>query len=218
MGGRVRALGFVAALTMLVLAGVVALLASDVRAWERTIAGDDALLATSSSTPTWRVQAKVPYSLAERALGVRDDVAARRALALFHRTVGVEQRLDNGTQAQTQRGLAEAALSEIARDPNSARASQAETLLAVLVFTDFSPNANPFESSTGPAPDQIQESVADFQNAVRDDPNNLTAKYDLELVIRALATQGTRVGSAQQRGAAATGKRGAGGGVPGEGY
>jgi len=88
----------------------------------------------------------------------------------------------------------------------------------VLVFTDFAPGTDPFQPSTGPAPDQIQEAVMDFQNAVRDDPGNLTAKYDLELLIRTLAAQGTRVGSAQQSGAGSTGKRGAGGGIPGEGY
>jgi hypothetical protein len=216
MGRRVRALGFIAALLLLVLAGAAALLASDVRAWQRTIAGDDARLATSPAHVTWQPHTQLPYSLAERLLGVRDDVAARQAIALFLRTAGVEQRLDNGSQMQ--RGRAEAALAEIARDPNRTRASQAETLLGVLVFTDRAPSDNPFQSSTGPALDQVQESLADFQNAVRDDPDNLTAKYNLELVIRTLAAQGVRVGSAQQSGAGSTGKRGAGGGVPGEGY
>jgi hypothetical protein len=213
-----RALGFVAALVLLALAGAAALLASDVRAWQRAIAGDDALLAVSPAKAAWQPPTRVPYSLAERALGLHDDVAARWAIALFRRTVGVEQRLDSGEQTQAQRGRAEAALAEIARDPNRARASQAETLLGVLIFTDLSPSENLFEPSAGPAPDQVQESVGDFQNAVRDDPGNLTAKYNLELVIRTLAAQGTRVGSAQQSGAGSTGKRGAGGGVPGQGY
>jgi hypothetical protein len=207
----VRALSFLAALVLLVLAGAAALLASDVRAWQRTIAADDATL-TASSAHTHL------GSLAERALGLRDDMAARQAIAAFRKTVGVEQRLDSGTQTQAQRGAAESALADIARDPNRTRASQAETLLGVLVFTDLSAGTDPFHPSTGPAPDQIQESLADFQSAVRDDPGNLTAKYDLELIIRALAAQGIRVGSSQQSGAGAQGKRGAGGGVPGEGY
>jgi hypothetical protein len=211
MEGRMRGVRFVAALLLLVLAGAVALLASDVRAWQRTVAADDATLAVSSAHTHLG-------SLAEHALGLQDDIAARRAIALFRSTVGVEQRLDNGPQTQGQRGRAEAALAEIARDPNRTRASQAETLLGVLVFTDLSVGANPFSPSTGPAPDQIEESLANFQSAVRDDPDNLTAKYNLELVIRTLAAQGIRVGSSQQSGAGSTGKRGAGGGVPGEGY
>jgi hypothetical protein len=207
MGGRVRALGFAAALALLVLAGATALLASDVRAWQRALAGDDDSARTH-----------IPYSLAEHALGVQDDLAARRAVALFRKTVGVEQRLDNGTQVQAQRGRAEAALAEVARGSNKVRASQAETLLGVLIFTDLAPRDNPVAAPTGPAPDQVHEAVASFQNAVRDDPGNVTAKYDLELLIRTLAAQGVRVGSVQQSGAGATGRRGAGGGIPGEGY
>src|SRR5438552_11154259 len=134
MAGRVRALGFAAALLLLVLAGAAALLASDVRAWQRTIAADDALLAVSPADATWQPATRIPYSLAERALGLQDDIAARRAIVLFRKTAGIKQQLDNGTQ--TQRGRAEAALADIARDPNKTRASQAETLLGVLFFTD----------------------------------------------------------------------------------
>lgn len=202
LAGGVRALRFAGALALVVLAVVAALLAADVRTWERSLA------AGGTSGP----------ALAERLLGVRDDVAARRAIELFQRAASVPQRLDNATRAQASRGRAESALAEITRDPNRARASQADALLGVLVFTDLSAPANPFQSPTGPAPDQIEESVGDFQNAVRADPGNLTAKYDLELIIRALAAQGTRVGSSQQRGGAATGKRGSGGGIPGQGY
>jgi hypothetical protein len=211
MEGRMSALRFGAALLLLVLAGVAALLASDVRAWQRTFAADDATLVASSAHTRLG-------SVAEHALGLQDDLAARRAIALFRSTVGVEQRLDNGPQTQGQRGRAESALAGIARDPNRVRASQAETLLGVLVFTDLSASANPFQAATGPAPDQIEESLANFQSAVRDDPDNLTAKYNLELIIRTLAAQGIRVGSSQQSGAGSTGKRGAGGGIPGEGY
>jgi hypothetical protein len=53
---------------------------------------------------------------------------------------------------------------------------------------------------------------------VRADPQNDDAKYDLELALRELLTHGVRVGAGQQTGAGATGRRGAGGGVPGSGY
>ena len=201
-----RALAFAAAFVLLALAGAAALLAADVRGWQRALDTGE----TTSAT-------RVPYSLAERALGLEDDLAARRAIELYRRTIGVEQRLDNSAQVQSLRGRAESALAEIARGSNRARASQAETLLGVLVFTDLAPSDNPFQAPTGPALDQVLESVANFQNAVRTDPDNLAAKYDLELVIRTLAAQGTRVGAAQG-GGASSGRRGAGGGIPGEGY
>ena len=53
---------------------------------------------------------------------------------------------------------------------------------------------------------------------MRADPENAVAKYDLELALRALLAQGVRVGAGQQTGAGSTGRRGAGGGVPGSGY
>ena len=58
----------------------------------------------------------------------------------------------------------------------------------------------------------------DLQNAVRDDPENTTAKFDLELLLRVLTAQGVRVGSNNQAGAGSTGRHGAGGGIPGSGY
>jgi len=67
-------------------------------------------------------------------------------------------------------------------------------------------------------PDQAQASVTDFDDAVRSDPENALAKYDLELALRALLSQGIQVGAGQQTGAGSNGQRGAGGGIPGNGY
>ena len=74
-----RVAGFVAAGVLLALAGVTALLASDVRTWDRTLRSDDALLAISPRAATWQPSTQVPFSLAERVLGVRGDVAAVKA-------------------------------------------------------------------------------------------------------------------------------------------
>ncbi len=209
--------GFVAALVLLVLAGATALLASDVHSWQKTLRSDDALLAASPKVATWRPQTHLS-SLAERVLGVRDDVDARRAIALFLDNVSVPVRLDNAQQVALGRGRAEQALAAVARNSSGARASQAETLLGVLVFTDVGPSNDPFEETTGIDPDQAQASLADFEDAVRADPENALAKYDLELALRVLLSQGIRVGAGQQTGAGSSGQRGAGGGVPGNGY
>jgi hypothetical protein len=209
--------GFVAALVLLVLAGATALLASDVHTWQRTLRSDDALLPASPRLATWRPQTHLS-SLAEHVLGVHDDVDARRAIALFLDNVNVPVRLDNAQQVALRRGRAEQALAAVARDSSGARASQAETLLGVLVFTDVGPSNDPFEETTGIDPDQAQASLADFEDAVRADPENAIAKYDLELALRVLLSQGIRVGAGQQTGAGSSGRRGAGGGVPGNGY
>ena len=208
---------FAAGLVLLVLAVATALLASDVHTWERTLRSDDALLPTSPSLATWRPSTHLS-SLAEHMLGARDDVEARRAIALFLENVNVPVRLDNAQQVALGRGRAEQALAAVARESSGARASQAETLLGVLVFTDVGPSNDPFEETTGLDPDQAQASLADFDDAVRAEPGNAFAKYDLELALRALLSQGIRVGAGQQTGAGSSGQRGAGGGVPGNGY
>jgi hypothetical protein len=218
VGHSVKAtIGFAAALVLLVLAGATALLASDIQSWQRTLRSDDALLPASPRLATWRPRTHLS-SLAEHALDVHDDVEARRAIALFLENVNVPVRLDNAQQVALGRGRAEQALAGVARESSGARASQMETLLGVLVFTDVGPSNDPFEETTGIDPDQAQASLTDFDDAVRADPENALAKYDLELALRVLLSQGISVGAGQQTGAGSTGRRGAGGGVPGSGY
>jgi hypothetical protein len=211
------ALGFGGAAVLLVLAVVAALLAADARSWQTTLRDDDALLPAAPKAVTWHPSTNLG-SLGERLLGVRDDVEARRAIALYLQTVNIPVRLDNAQQVAMARGRAEQALAAVARDSHGARASQAETLLGVLVFTDVGPSNDPFQETTGVDPDQAQAALADFEDAVRADPANALAKYDLELAYRALLAQGIRVGAGQQTGAGSTGQRGAGGGIPGGGY
>ena len=211
------AVAFAAGLVLLALAVATALLASDVHTWQRTLRSDDALLATSPKLATWTPPTHLS-SLAERVLRGQDDVEARRAIALFLANVNVPVRLDNAQEVALGRGRAEQALAAVARESSGARASQAETLLGVLVFTDVGPSNDPFEETTGIDPDQAQASLTDFEDAVRADPDNELAKYDLELALRVLLAQGIRVGAGQQTGAGSSGRRGAGGGVPGSGY
>ena len=211
------ALGFAGATALIVLAVLAALLASDLRAWQTTLRDDDALAASTPAAATWDAPTHLG-SLGERLLRVRDDVEARRALALYLRNVHVKARLDNAQQVALARSRTEQALARVASSSTGERASQAETLLGVLVFNDVAPSTDPFEPTSGIDPDQAQASVADFRDAVRADPENDDAKYDLELALRLLLAQGTRLGAGQQTGAGATGQRGAGGGLPGSGY
>lgn len=217
-GTDVKAIaGFAAAAVLLVVAVLTALLAADVRSWEKTLREDDAVLSAAPSVADWRPHTHLA-SLAEHVLGVRDDVQARRAIALYLGSVNIPVRLDNAQQVAVARGRAEQALAAVARSSHGARASQAETLLGVLVFTDVGPSNDPFQETTGIDPNQAQASVTDFEDAVRADPDNELAKYDLELALRVLLSQGVRVGAGQQTGAGSTGQRGAGGGIPGNGY
>ena len=211
------ALAFAAAIVLVVLAVLAALLAADIRSWQTTLREDDGLVSSTPKLANWEPSTHLS-SLAERILGARDDVEMRRAIALYLENVNVPVRFDNGRQVAVARSRAEQALAAVARHSSGARASQAETLLGVLVFTDVGPSTDPFQETTGMDPDQAQASLADFDDAVRDDPANAFAKYDLELVLRSLLAQGIRIGPGQQTGAGSVGQRGAGGGVAGGGY
>jgi len=202
----VRALRFLPALALLALAVALALLAADVRSWQRTLTSDDA----RRSGATWNAPARIPWSLAERLLGVGDDVRARRAIALFERNVSVRARLDNELAVAAARARAESALAAVARG-RGPRASQAATLLGILAFRDLAEGG-------GRDPSQAEAATADFQNAVRADQLDETAKYDLELLLRALEARGVRTGSNGGAGAGPAGRTGAGGGTPGHGY
>ena len=142
------ALGFAGAIVLVVLAVLAALLAADVRAWQTTLREDDALVASTPKLATWEPSTHLA-SLAEHVLGVSDDVEARQAIALFLETANVPIRFDNGRQVAVARSRAEQALAAVARHSSGPRASQAETLLGVLVFTDVGPSTDPFQVSTG---------------------------------------------------------------------
>ena len=194
-----RALRVVPALVLVALAVVVALLAADVHAWQQALEGNR----LNAST-------RLPGDPAARVLAIRDDVQARRAVALFRATASVHGRLDNALGVTAARANAETALAAVARG-HGARASQAATLLGVLAFGDLARGGGRDSS-------QAETAVGDFENAIRADPSDANAKYDLELLLRSLAARGVRTGPGAGSGAGATGHKGAGSGTPGQGY
>jgi len=190
------------------LAVLVALLAADVRAWHGALAQGDATYGLSASRARWTPATRLG-GLAESLLGTQADVAERQALVLYDSVAGVQQRLDNGLAVQTQRSRAIGALGAPAASPDAARASRARTLLGILEFANV---------SHGGGTSQTDAAIADFTDAIRVDPGNVAAKFDLELLLRLTAAHGTRTGAGQSNGFGRTGRRGAAGGVPGSGY
>jgi hypothetical protein len=202
--GALRFLRFIPALVLVALAVLVALLAADVRGWQRTLAGDDVRAGV-----TWTASPRLPGDLAGRLLGVGDDIRARRAILLFEQTVSVRARLDNAQDVTAARAQAETELAAIARG-RGLRASQAATLLGILAFGDF--------ARAGRQASQADSAIADFESAVRADTGNTVAKFDLELLLRSLAAHGSRTGTNGGAASGGTGRNGAGGGTPGRGY
>ncbi|HLX19874.1 MAG TPA: hypothetical protein VKR23_06960 [Gaiellaceae bacterium] len=196
------------AVVLVAAAVVVALLAADVRGWSKAMSSGDAVYDATPLSATWTPATRLPASWSRGLLGLQDDLAMRHALQLYRANVGVRARLDNAVQVEEARAAAEAQLSDIARGGDTTRDSQAETLLGVLAFGDY---------SQGQQSSQADEAVSAFTDAVKLDPGNAIAKYDLEVLLRQLIAHGSTVGS--QAGAGfGPGKHGAAGGVAGRGY
>jgi hypothetical protein len=190
------------AAAILLVAGVVAfMLASDVRAWRDSITRGDTAYLASPAEAAWKPNTKLG-GLAGELLDTHDDLAARRALKLYRAAVTTQLRLDNATQVQTARAAAQDALL-------ATHSSQSSTLLGILTFG---------RRASGSTEDQFDAAIADFTDAVRMDPTNDAAKFDLELLLRASAASGTRPGEGVGGGFGRGGRRGAGGGSPGRGY
>jgi len=187
---------------------VVALLAADVRSWPGAFSSGDAVYAATPGRASWTPSTRLG-GLAQELIGAHDDLADRRALQLYSVAVGLHQRLDNALDVQTLRAQAQDALAAASRDANPQRAAQARTLLGILTF-----GAN----ASGSSQSQVDAAVSDFTDAIRADPENDFAKFDLELLLRLTAAHGTRTGPGQSNGSSAAGRHGAGGGVPGNGY
>jgi hypothetical protein len=202
---------FVVPAVLLVAALVLALLAADVRAQRDALDAGDARYAAAPGRATWDAGSRLPLQVAARLLATDDDVQARDAIRKFRATAYRRGRLDNAAEVAAARADAEVALAAVARSDDSAKASQALTLLGILAFGDF---ARGGRSSAGFA----DAAVSYFDGAVRLDPDNEIAKYDLELALKALATRGVRIGPGSGAGIGPTGRRGAGGGLPGRGY
>ena len=182
------------------------LLAADVYGWRTALTRGDVLYSATPSRATWDANARLG-SVAESLLGVRDDVRFRQALQQYVNAAKLHRRLDNAVDVESARGGAQDALEPFGRD--RAKGSEALTLLGVLAFQ---------ASASGGAQSQVDAALSDFADAVRADPANEDAAFDLELVLRLITAHGTRVEPGQGGGFGRSGHRGAGGGQPGSGY
>jgi hypothetical protein len=194
-----RALRIGAVLVLAAACVLAALLATDVRSRQRAFVLGDAVYAVTPGRATWGAATQLGGGAAAL-LGTDDDLAFRRALQLYAKAASTPDRLDTAVELQTLRSEADAALAKAA---HGSHASRAETLQGILAF-----------AGTGGA----DAAIADFTNAVRADPGNTAAKFDLELLLRLTAAHGSRPGTSPGGSFGKGGRRGAGGGVPGSGY
>jgi hypothetical protein len=190
MERRVR---LAAAALLVAVAVLAALLAGDVHNWRSALTQGDAIYSVTPGQATWTPSTTLGGT-ARALLGTKDDVAYRRGLQLYAVAAATPKRLDTAVELQTLRAKAQTALA-------GTHTSQADVLLGILAFDASADTA-----------------TADFANAVRADPTNAAAKFDLELMLRLTAAHGSRAGSGAGHAFGRGGRRGAGGGAPGGGY
>ena len=199
----------VAAALLLVLAVGAALLAADVRSWERTLRRGDAVYAADPAAAHWRPATRFPFRLAKRALGVGSAVATREAFQSYRVAATASGHYEVTPAQAAALRHAQVALVPVARSADPVVAARARTLLGLLVLGGLAQTADN---------SRVQAAFADLADAVRANPDDETAKFDLELLLRLSAKRDVRPVEPVGGGQGAAGKRGGGSGVPGEGY
>lgn len=159
-------------------AALLLLFALDARAWPRALTHDDLRFrALHSHVGLWRSPALLPGDPTQSLLGLGEPIGYRRALQLFwYSRVGSdpESRQDLPTiRVEAQNALA--GLIASGRDPQER--STAANLLGVLTVT--TPAADS-ETQT----QTLVRAAGYFQQAIAEDPGNVDAKLNLELVLR----------------------------------
>ena len=209
--GRIarRALPIVGLLALSLLA---ALIARDAAALDRTFDRSDvAFEAQPAAERLWRIDPLLPF--AREGFGVEDDLLYRRALRAF----AVDARRGENPydfERPAFRAEAQATLGSAGRmDMAAPLRSKAAMLQGVLSFEEaISDPVN------GPA--LVRRSVRDFQRAVRIDPDNEEAKYNLEFVLRLMDPSAERLRIRENIPAYQAGRNAPGGAPPrrGRGY
>ena len=141
--------------------------------------------------------------------------------SLFTTTCGVQRRegvrgrrrgaegIRRGSPEGALRGLAELALSDAVATGSPAQQSRAGNLLGILAATDESGSDASFSD---------RRAAETFEAAIRADPSNESAKYNLELILRRIKVVGSREGAGGSSGDFGQSLTGAGAGLPGSGY
>lgn len=168
------------------IAVVSALAARDVLAWRgQTAHADVAIASFSPDLGVWRPHTWLPAEASEWLVGAGDDVEFGQALQHFQVFRGPQQWglfVTNGANDQPNvfaRRTLELAQLEFTFDQiaNSSRSaelrSRARQLHAILLYQHLILQG-------GDAKTTLERTIADFTDAVRLDPGNATAKYDLE--------------------------------------
>jgi hypothetical protein len=198
-------------IVLLVLVGTFfALVSKDAAAVRQGMERSDlAFEALPAAEKLWRLDTVLPGT--ETALGVDDDLVYRRALRKFavddRRRANPYDFSRPAFRAEAQAALLSAERSGLSPE----RRSKLALLQGVLTYDEAI--ADPVNG-----PHLMRQVIDHFQRAVRIDPANEEAKYDLELIFRLLDPSAKRLRIRQNIPAFAAGRNAPGGGPNTQGY
>jgi hypothetical protein len=187
---------------------VLVLLALDARAWSSRFPADDLRYRRDPSAPKlWQPGELSPFGLDRSVLGIRDDIAYRRALREFRLGRPLEPVFT--TAATTHRVQAQIALTDVVATPGDAsRESQAANLIGVLGFAMAT-------QDVGQRSTFLNNAVTAFRQSIALDPTNDDALFNLEYALDQLKGSGEQQAGGSER----LGQRGKAGSKPtGHGY
>jgi hypothetical protein len=168
----------VAAFVSTAAAALLGLFAADVReVGDRFDAVDAGLSRAAATAPKWDGSGMLPHDPARRILDVDDDRDLRQGIWYFKKG-----RRTSYEESATAFALAGGSFVRVGTGSNVREASQAQDLLGVLAYYSRASSGVGFDES---------DSVAAFAQALLLDPVNDDAKYNLELVLRALRAEKT---------------------------
>lgn len=174
------ALRVAAAAALLACAVVLTLAGIDVLRWRTVDAGARVGLAVGSHDPgIFEPATLLPDGVSRWLLAAGDDVDFGRAL---QRWSVVKFQAFRGPAAQADVGGAELALERLATSHALSTRARADAIClhAILLLQELSAQA-----STNDAQTAIDRGADEFRRAIRVDPGNADAKYDLEVMLRA---------------------------------
>lgn len=179
MSSRRRSAVRSAAILAVPLALALCVIAVDVLRVPREVAEDDVRFQAAPRVPRslWDDLGVVPGEPGARLVGVGDDVAFRRTVALFARVQPGRVNITT-PELEALRGRAQLEVtlrSRAERDPE--RRAQLLNLHGILTLSRFSTDA-------AEAHQILSRGIGAFQNATEIDPGNIDAKRNLEVVLR----------------------------------
>jgi hypothetical protein len=186
-----------AAVLAVPLAVVLVLLAVDVLQVNAAVEDDDVRFQARPTLPSglWEQEGFLPAGVARSVVGVDDDLRYRRAAWLFARVQ--PGRLTTTTGSPEQDALhagAETKLIDASRaEPDPHRRSRLLNMLGLLALDRYA--QDPADRIN-----IVRSAVDSFQSAIKADPSNSDAKFNLELVLRDFETA-EAAGTSPDRGA-----------------